>query len=125
MNRFGRLAQSSKFWTAALVGYWLTLFAATHVPRSFPILPSDRTDKLVHVAAFAVLAWLLANAWQRSTGRLTGGHLRAAWLLIVLYAAADEWTQAWVGRECSLGDWLADAVGAAVGLIVFRRIEQW
>jgi len=125
MSRFGRPLESSKIWSAALAGYWLILFAATHLPRDFPAVPpQQRVDKLVHLAAFALLAWLLATAWQRSAGRLTGSHLRAAWLAIVLYAAVDEWTQPWVGRCGSPADWLADATGAAVGLIVFHWMQR-
>jgi VanZ family protein len=124
MSRIRRLVESPKFWSAALAGYWLTLFVATHVPHDFPAVPPDRVDKLVHVAVFAVLGWLLATAWQRSAGRLTARHFLAAWLVIVLYAAADEFSQPWVGRVCSLGDWLADAVGAAVGLITFVRLRK-
>ena len=107
-------------WRVLLVGFWLTLFVATHLPSSFPGLPGQRTDKLVHAAAFAVLAWLLAAAWQSSTGRLSGRHLRFAWLALVLYAAVDEWTQLLIGRSATTGDWLADAVGAAGGLLLFR-----
>jgi VanZ family protein len=124
MSRFGRLLESPKFWPAALAGYWLLLLIATHLPPDFPAVPPERVDKIVHAAVFAALAWLLATAWQRSVGRLGGGHLRAAWLAIVLYAAADEWTQTWVGRVGSLGDWLADAIGAAAGLIVFARLQS-
>jgi VanZ family protein len=102
-----------------LAGYWIVLFTATHVPRDLPVLPGDRFDKLVHAAAYALLAWLLAMAWERSTGRLTGRHLRFAWLALALYAAADESTQLLVGRDASLGDWLADCVGAALGFVVF------
>ena len=106
-------------WQATLVGYGLTLFVATHVPRSLPLLPPHRVDKLLHALAFAILAWLLAEAWQRSAGRLSGPHLRAAWLAVALYAALDELTQIPVGRLCSGFDWLADVVGAAAGLLVF------
>jgi VanZ family protein len=36
-----------------------------------------------------------------------------------MYAAADELTQLLVGRTASVGDWLADAAGAALGLAFF------
>ena len=89
------------------------------MPSSFPGLPGEPTDKLVHAAVFAVLAWLLAMAWDRSVGRLTGRHLQLVWLTVVLYAAADELTQHLVGRSGTFADWLADAVGVALGLVVF------
>jgi VanZ family protein len=123
MNRLGRPWQNPTLWLIALAGYWLALLIATHLPRDFPGVPSEHVDKVVHAATFALLGWLLATAWQRTAGRLTGRHLRAAWLAIVLYAAADELTQPWFGRTCALGDWLADAVGAVVGLALFAW--QW
>jgi VanZ family protein len=106
-------------WKALLAGYWIVLFTATHLPRDFPALPSDRFDKVVHAAAYAILAWLVAKAWEKSAGRLTGRHLRFAWFALVVYAAFDELTQLLVGRYASFGDWLADCVGAALGFVVF------
>lgn len=110
---------AATIWRGLLAGYWLALFVGTHLPPTFPGLPGDNSDKLVHAAAFAVLAWLLATAWQSSVGRLNGRHLRFTWLAVVLYSAADELTQLLVGRSATLGDWLADAVGAALGLVIF------
>ena len=38
------------------------------------------------------------------------------------YGATDEWHQSFVpGRETELGDWVADATGAAVALLLYRR----
>jgi VanZ family protein len=107
-------------WRVLLAGYWLTLLVATHLPAQVAGLPRNQADKLIHFVAYAVLAWLLASAWQASVGRLNARHLKFAWLVVVLYGAIDEITQPLVGRTMSVADWLADAAGAAVGLIVFR-----
>ena len=72
----------------------------------------DDLDKVVHFTAFAILATLLATTWQVTAGHLTGRHLAVVWFVLVLYAAFDEWTQTLVGRECSIWDWTADALGA-------------
>jgi VanZ family protein len=106
-------------WQIALVGYWLALFVSTHVPSSVPMLSKGGFDKLVHVAAFAALAALLAITWQLAAGHLTIRHLFAAWLVLLIYAALDEWTQTLVGRHASARDWLADAAGALVALALF------
>jgi VanZ family protein len=71
------------------------------------------------------LAILLAMAWQASSGRLNGRHLRLLWIAIAVFAVADEVTQMFVGREPSARDWLADVAGAAVGLIMFRAWQRW
>jgi VanZ family protein len=117
-------SNDGKIWRVLLTGYWLAIVVATHVPPNFPGLPGDRIDKLVHVAAFAGLAWLLAMAWEQSSGKLTARHLGFAWLVVVLFAAIDEVTQPLVGRLASRSDWLADALGAATGLFVFTLTRR-
>jgi VanZ family protein len=106
-------------WLVLFAGYLLALFAGTHLPRQFASPSLEKSDKLVHFAAYAGLAWLLAMAWQSTTGRLNRRHLWFAWLAIVGFAAVDEVTQLLVHRDASSIDWLADVLGSATGLIVF------
>jgi VanZ family protein len=113
-----------KLWLAALVVYWLTIFAATHAPSDFPGLPSDGWDKLVHFSAFAVLGALVALAWPAVSKRFGKKQLLSAWIAIAVYAALDEWTQSFVGRDASVFDWLADAAGAAVGLAIANWLSK-
>lgn len=103
-------------WVAALVLYWLALFVATHLPGDTPMLPTDSTDKVIHAVAYAVLAALVALAWYATGRPIRWTYLLAAGLVIVLYGALDEWTQIPVGRDGSVGDWVADVVGTAIGL---------
>jgi VanZ family protein len=119
-----RLLKNPRVWQFALAGYWLALFAATHVPNDMPILPSGRADKLVHFAAYAVLAALLATTWQLAAGHLTMRHLVILWIVIVLYGAIDEWLQIPVGRDCNLWDWTADALGALTALVLFAWVMR-
>lgn len=115
-----------------LAGYWLAMFAATHLPIKVAALPGG-TDKVIHVGLYALLAALLAITWQCSAGRLTARHLRWAWIALAAYAAFDELTQIPVGRTASWADWLADLVGALAGLVLFawwsarfrRGRESW
>jgi VanZ family protein len=37
----------------------------------------------------------------------------------MIYAGLDEWTQSFVGRHASAWDWMADAIGAFLGLALF------
>ena len=115
---------AAKLWWVLLAGYWLALVVSTHLPPAFVRLPGKDTDKLAHFAVYTGLASLLAMAWQSSTGRLNGRHLWFAWLAVASFAVADEVTQLLVSRDASVGDWLADAVGAAVGLAVFRLWQR-
>ncbi|HEX2474078.1 MAG TPA: VanZ family protein [Lacipirellulaceae bacterium] len=122
-QRFRELVKQSIIWQIALGLYWLGLFVVTHIPSEMAALPGASTDKLVHVAAFALLAMLLATAWELSAGPIWFRHLACAWLLLVLYGAIDEWTQTLVGRQASLYDWLGDAIGALIGLAVFVALR--
>lgn len=114
-----RLLRNPRTWQLALTGYWLALFASTHVPSNLPLLPGEGIDKLVHFAAFALLAAILATTWQLAAGHLTARHLLVLWIVIVLYAALDEWTQSFVGRSTSFADWTADALGALLAIALF------
>ncbi len=43
-----------------------------------------------------------------------------------LYAVTDELHQAFVpGRTPSVGDWVADAMGAALGAVVALGVARW
>lgn len=100
---------------AAIAG---TIAALSHRP-ALPLgleLPPP-LDKLAHLAAFAVLAAAVDWAWAR-TARRTPRHRRQLMVLALvgLFAAGDEWHQSFVpGRDASLGDWLADGLGAILG----------
>lgn len=107
-------------WQPLLAAYTLALVVGTHLPPATLRVPIERTDKLLHFGGYAGLAFLLAMTWETSTGRLNGRHLRLLWLVIALFAAVDEVTQLLVGRDATSGDWLADILGAALGLVVFR-----
>ncbi|MGD9634034.1 MAG: VanZ family protein [Pirellulales bacterium] len=112
-------------WKWLLAAYALALVVGTHLPPAAIRVPIERTDKLLHFSAYAGLAFLLAIAWETSTGRLNGRHLRLLWMAIALFAVLDEVTQLLVGRDATAGDWLADVLGAALGLVVFRVWQRW
>lgn len=100
------------------------LFAATHVPVDVETIAPESSDKLIHTLAYAGLTLLLATTWELSVGRLNARHLTLAWLVVALYAVFDEITQNLVGRVCDVRDWLADATGAAIGLLLFVALRR-
>jgi VanZ family protein len=113
-------------WSQAALGiYWAALLIATHLPAETALLPGHTVDKIYHVLAYAVLSGLLATVWQLAGGHLMRRQLVIVWLVVVLYGAVDEITQIPVGREASLLDWLADAAGAACGIVVFVWLRKW
>ena len=103
----------------ALIAYWLLLFGATHWPRPPDLSEVPGGDKLVHSAAYALLAFLLARTLA---GRrpLTLATVAAVLTIIAVYGTTDELTQPLAGRTSELGDWAADMAGAMLGLVAAR-----
>lgn len=106
-----------RWWYVALAVYWIGLTAGTHYP-SVP-MPDvvDHTDKIIHCSAFAGLA-LLACITLRVR------RVVLAAILLAAYAAVDESTQQFVGRNVDLFDWVADTVGIAIGCGVFTYCNR-
>jgi VanZ family protein len=104
----------SRAWLA--VAAWMTL---TVILSTFPvdqIQPSvPDADKLGHAAVYGVLALLCARAWHRH-GSSQAAAIERAMALVLVFGALMEFVQGFVGRDPSMGDWLADGVGALVGL---------
>ncbi len=107
----------SRHWIRfALVGYWVTLAALTHVPKPPQAASAVFVyDKIVHAVAFGILAALAWWSWPPTEpGRAV--RRAATWLAILAaYGAADELLQPLSGRSCELADWIADVVGIVLG----------
>jgi VanZ family protein len=114
-----------RLWSLLLTVCWLTLFVLTHLPALGPLSPSTRFDEFVHGLAFAVLAFVLATTWRLNAGELSLAQLGWAWLVLLMYAALDEWTQQFVGRSTSITDWWSDITGAMVGLVLYAVSRRW
>lgn len=107
-------------WLPAVI--WAgTIFILSSQPA---VVPGERKvallplDKWAHLAAFGLLAALVIFALRRAHNLTLPRTAALAIILASAYGATDEWHQALVpNRCCSLGDWVADATGAAlVGL---------
>jgi hypothetical protein len=115
-------------WFVALVA-WLGLLVATHLPvREARALVGDLqengNDKPLHLASYFVAALLTATALAASIRWtfLVALTLAAA---LALLAAVDEWTQPLVGRTCDPFDWLADAIGIGLAVVLVSVIVRW
>ena len=101
----------------AWLGYWALLFTVMHVPKPPGAHLVQRLgDKVLHAAAYFVLATLGGWAAQRRGRRLDGGWMVRWGLIYAAYAAADEILQPLINRTCQLSDWLADVIGVALAL---------
>ena len=104
-------------WGPAALGA-AVLFLLSELPGTGVSLPAD-TDKLVHGGLYLILG--LSLAWGKAR---TGSGVPVVVLLLmgVGYGALDEWHQSFVpGRDSSVGDAVADAIGVLAGFAIFRR----
>ncbi len=103
------------------LGAWLPVVAWAAVIFAFSAVPSLSSGlggwdlllrKMAHAAEYAILGALLLRA-TRNAG--------FAFALAVLYAASDELHQTFVeGRVGAIRDVAIDAIGAAIGIALYR-----
>jgi VanZ family protein len=106
-------------WTPALL-WAVALFVLSSLPPVLP--PEDKprlfilpTDKLAHIAAYALLSGLILFALRRAHNTRLPKAVLLAILLTSGYGATDEWHQSFVpDRYAGMDDWVADATGAAL-----------
>jgi len=101
----------------ALVLFMLAaLFIGGAQPIAVGLFPAP-WDKLAHATFFFVLAILLSS--------FIGLRITLAIMLTLLVGAADEIHQIFLlGRQAGLDDWLADAMGACLGLFLIKWIRS-
>lgn len=95
----------------------LVSLAVLFAPASdVPSAPAG-VDKVVHLALFAALA---------ASGRWAGVAARRLAVLLLGYAALSEVVQGLpaLGRSMSPADWVADAVGVLVGLVLWQLASR-
>ncbi len=90
---------------------WITLAILTHIPVPQAVQELRVSDKLVHCIAYFPLGLLLPTCRVRGTQR----HW-VCLLIVASYGILDELLQIPVGRTASVLDWLADVIGAALGV---------
>ncbi len=104
----------SIFMLCLAVVLWLTLTPGGGQAPLFPHI-----DKLQHFSAFFGLALLGRHAFPR--------HVLLMLLFLVFVGAAIEWAQLYVPqRTGTYGDWLADSLGAVLGVVFYpRALSLW
>lgn len=90
----------------------------------FAALPHEQLGQFSHVFVYAVLAFLLARALVHMPGKGTDPVSLPAWGMAVVYAFSDEIHQLFVaGRTFQMADLALDALGALVGMLLFRWVS--
>ena len=96
-------------------GLTVAMLWPIHKPSTVP----DGIDKLVHLVAFAALAFPLAR-----TGRV---GLIPVFVGASAFGGLIEVLQPSFGRSADMQDWIADIVGVALGMILallYRRLRK-
>jgi VanZ family protein len=99
--------------------YALAIFVVGSLPAT-PAVARDMSDKLQHAVGFALLAWLMCRALRRlgSNWALPRLMVYGALLSIALGGALELWQGLLAYRSCELLDWVADALGSAIGVAI-------
>jgi VanZ family protein len=100
---------------ALLAGIIFVLSSISQVPGA-----SYVWDKPAHLAVFGALCLLTLRATHGGPRPLAPGPAAAAFLLTLLWGVLDEVHQSFVpGRDASARDVVADALGAALAVLVW------
>jgi hypothetical protein len=111
---------TSKPWLAAAVAWTAAVLIANSVSVSDPqwAPPFLGADKVTHGVMYAGIAF----AWRRAFRSARDSVSWSVLLLAIVLGALDEWHQTTVpGRSAEVLDWVADAGGAALGILAWRR----
>ena len=113
----------AQWYRRALPAYLLFLFSVTHLPFLRLDVPIASSDKLAHLGAFGLLAFLFWRFVEALGRPLSGRFVYIAAFWLIAYAAFDEYLQQFVGRSTDLDDWLCDVGGiaAVLALLEWRR----
>lgn len=111
------------FSAALLLGWCLLIFWLSSRPVISTPPWFEHQDKLFHATAYAIMGWLFWRWGRTAPSRPAATVAVAGMLFCSLYGASDEWHQSFVPvRDASVGDWLADTLGAALALaLLYRR----
>ena len=108
-------------WLPPLLWAGVILFA-TSVPNDMVPRQLSPYDKLVHFSMYAVLAALLTR--YVLDGRVAVRAAIVSVACVTAFGAADEWHQRFIpGRSTEFADWVADTLGAVVGVAVVVSVH--
>ncbi|MHC4069715.1 MAG: VanZ family protein [Planctomycetota bacterium] len=119
------LSHRKKLIRILLAFYWISILALTHIPIPQLVREAQVSDKTLHVLAYLVLVFLLWFAVNPDSK--VNWRKAVSWLVFLIaagYGVVDERLQVCIsGRSASMGDFLANLVGVAGGLVLFTFLS--
>ncbi len=114
--------ESRIFWILTVSYMGLIFFLSSLQGFRLLELPKN-SDKFIHMVAYMPLGFLFYMSLIKSGFRRYG--FAVAMILTVLYGVTDEFHQAFVpGRYATIGDVMADSIGALLGCLGARFIKK-
>lgn len=106
------------------VAQMAVIFGASSLP-DVRGLPGGVSDHTAHFVGYAILGGLVVRALARARwADVTGRSTLRAWMVSAGYGITDEVHQLFIrGRSGTVDDWIADAVGAAVAVVVIYGVK--
>ena len=108
----------------------IAIFILSSIPQlNPPDLGFEIQDKFYHFVFYAVFGYLMARSFflLKFSQTFHRYYLVLAIVFSAVYGLSDEIHQYYVpGRFCSLGDFIADGLGAATGVFIYHyRSQCW
>ena len=105
---------------------WMAIIFAMSAQATVPVPQAIwGQDKVMHFLSYAILGYFLARSFRDAHLGLTIKKAVFAALIASVYGMSDEFHQSFVvGRDASVGDWVADSLGGLVGALLLLRRKQ-
>jgi hypothetical protein len=115
------------WWWAPFILWFMVLAILTSIPTvETPDLGFDAQDKLYHLLAFMIFAFLLMRAMVAGNPDRMSSSSRRTVFYGIAYAVFDEVHQLFIpGRYGDVMDGLADVVGILCGVMLFLAIYRY
>jgi len=120
------MIQRQKLTIIFLIIYWIGFGILAHIPVPEIVYQARVSDKWLHFLAYLGLTFLLwFSIKPQEKVRLGSLPVWIIFLILVIYGGLDELTQPYFGRTRDFGDFLANVIGIAAGLIIFGFLSFW
>ena len=105
---------------------WMAVIFAMSSQATVPVPQTIwGQDKFMHFLGYAILGYFLARSFRNAHLGLTLKQVVFVALIASVYGMSDEFHQSFVvGRDASVGDWLADSLGGLAGALLLLRRKQ-